>query len=87
MVQDRTPTKCIWYRIMDLNITGNVTWNTFENGVVMNGGRVGTTGNATKVIDALKLTGQSTFEIWIDPDNLNQSGPARMISTRSSVSS
>lgn len=65
---------------MDLTVTGSVDWNTTEHGVVMSGGVVGTTGSAHKVIDALKATGQSTFEIWIASDNLNQTGPARMIS-------
>jgi len=65
---------------MDLAITGTVIWNTGENGVVMSGGRVGTDGPGSKVIEALKATSQSTFEIWIAAANLTQSGPARMIS-------
>ena len=46
----------------------------------MGGGRVGATGLATKLIDALQATGQSTFEAWVEPANLTQSGPARILS-------
>jgi hypothetical protein len=65
---------------MDLTISGSAAWSKDGNGVVMNGGRIGTKGNAAKVIDALKASGQSAFEIWMAPANLSQSGPARMIS-------
>jgi len=72
---------------MDLTITGSVDWNTLDNGVVMSGGKIGTSGSATKVIDALKATGQSTFEVWIEPDSLAQEGPARIISVGGDPSS
>ena len=71
---------------MDLTITGSVDWNVGENGVVMSGGRVGTVAQATKVIDALQATNQSSFEMWISADNLSQSGPARMMSVGSDPS-
>ena len=65
---------------MDLTITGNVTWNPGGNGVVMNGGKVGTSGPASKVISALQASSQLTVELWVVPDNLTQNGPARMLS-------
>jgi hypothetical protein len=65
---------------MDLVISGSAHWNIGENGVVMSGGRTGTTGYATKVIEALQAANQSTFEIWLRPANLTQGGPARLIS-------
>ena len=65
---------------MDLSVTGSVSWSTGENGVVMSGGRIGTVGAADKVIDALKATSQSTSEVWIEPANLTQDGPARILS-------
>ena len=63
---------------MDLDISSSVDWNAAGNGVLMSGGRIGTNASATKVIEALMATGQSTFEIWIAADNLTQSGPARV---------
>jgi len=65
---------------MDLAITGSVDWLASGNGVRLSGGRVGTTGAATKVIDALRASNTSTFEVWVLPENVTQSGPARMIS-------
>jgi hypothetical protein len=65
---------------MDLTLTGNVTWNPGGNGVVMSGGKVGTSGPATKVISALQTSSQLTVELWVVPDNLTQDGPARMLS-------
>ena len=71
---------------MNLTITGSVNWLGGGSGVVMNGGRVGTSGAATKMIDALRLSNTSTFEIWVKPANLTQSGPTRMISLASGTS-
>jgi hypothetical protein len=64
---------------MDLTITGAVSWYGAGNGV-MNGGRVGTTGPATDLINALRASNSSTFEVWVEPGNLTQSGPTRMVS-------
>ncbi len=65
---------------MDLTLSGNTVWNAGENGVVMTGGKVGTDAMATKLISALQATNRSTFELWVVPANLTQSGPARLIS-------
>jgi len=65
---------------MDLEITGDVTWLGNTSGVQFNGGRVGTSATATKLIDALTASGSSTFEIWAFPADLVQNGPARLIS-------
>jgi hypothetical protein len=71
---------------MDLVISGSADWSVAANGVLMSGGKVGTQGDAQKLIDALKVSNQSTFEIWVEATNLNQSGPARMISIGGDVS-
>ncbi|MGB5440741.1 MAG: LamG-like jellyroll fold domain-containing protein, partial [Gammaproteobacteria bacterium] len=65
---------------MDLTISGSVNWYGAGNGMVMNGGRVGTEGPATDLINALRASNTSTFEIWVEPANITQAGPARMIS-------
>lgn len=65
---------------MDLIITGAVTWYGAGNGVVMNGGRVGTTGPATELINTLRASNSSSFEVWVEPGDLTQSGPSRMVS-------
>ena len=65
---------------MDLDLSGSVTWLGSTNGVRFDGGRIGTTAPATKLIDALTLTSRSTVEVWCEPDNLSQSGPARILS-------
>ncbi len=65
---------------MDLAMTGAVSWYGAGNGVVMNGGRVGTTGPATNLINALRASNSSTFEVWVEPGNLTQEGPTRMVS-------
>ena len=61
---------------MDLTVSGSAAWDTAANGVLMSGGKIGTEGAAQKLIDALKASNQSTFEIWIAPANLiNNGGP------------
>ena len=65
---------------MDLAMTGSVSWYGAGNGVVMNGGRIGTTGPATELINALRASNSSTFEAWVEPGDLTQLGPARIIS-------
>ena len=72
---------------MDLTISGNVNWYSAGNGVVMNGGRVGTQGPARDLINALRASNASSFEIWVQPENLTQSGPTRMISVGGDTSS
>jgi len=65
---------------MELQATGSFDWLGATNGVVMSGGGIGTTGVATKVIDALTAADRCTFEIWMAPADLIQAGPARVIS-------
>lgn len=42
--------------------------------------RIGSGGAATKVIDALQATDQSSVELWVKAANLTQTGPARLLS-------
>jgi hypothetical protein len=42
--------------------------------------RIESTGAATKVIDGAKTSSAVTLEAWIKPDNVTQSGPARIVS-------
>ena len=72
---------------MDLTISGSVDWSGAGNGVVMNGGRVGTEGAATELINALRASNASSFEIWVQPANITQTGPTRMISVGGDTSS
>lgn len=39
-----------------------------------------TSGPATRLIDSIRASGEMTVEAWIVPDNLNQQGPARLVS-------
>ncbi len=41
--------------------------------------RIQSSGPATKIIDAVRSTNTITVEAWIQPDNLNQDGPARIV--------
>jgi hypothetical protein len=68
---------------MDLEMSGAVSWSGSGNGVVFSGGRVGTTGAATKVINALRASNMNSFEVWVEPANVTQGGPSRMISVGS----
>ena len=50
---------------MNLTLFGAVSWNNAGTGVMLNGGRVGTGGAATKLINALRNSNSSTFEAWV----------------------
>ncbi|MDA0739643.1 MAG: Ig-like domain-containing protein, partial [Nitrospirae bacterium] len=65
---------------MDLTLSGNVTWATEGPGLVFTGGQAQSGGAATKVIDAMQATNQSTMEVWVEPANISQSGPTRVVS-------
>ncbi|MDA0739727.1 MAG: Ig-like domain-containing protein, partial [Nitrospirae bacterium] len=65
---------------LDLTLGGTVNWASDGNGLVFAGGKAQSSGAATKVIDALQTTNQSTMEVWVQPANISQSGPARMVS-------
>jgi hypothetical protein len=71
---------------LNLEISGAVTWLSDSTGVNFAGGRIGTSAPADKIINALSAGSASTFEIWAQPDNLTQDGPARMISVGADVS-
>ena len=43
-------------------------------------GRLGTSAAASKVINALQSSGRSTFEVFVLPANVTQTGPARLVS-------
>ncbi len=64
---------------MNLTLYGAVSWNSSGTGVLLNGGRVGTSSSATKIINALRSSNSSTFEAWVKPSNTNQGGPSRLI--------
>jgi hypothetical protein len=64
---------------MDLTLSGNVTWATATNGVVLAGGTVGTLEPATKLLEALQTTHHSSVELWVTPATLAQGGPARLL--------
>jgi hypothetical protein len=65
---------------LNLQISGAVSWLGSGAGVNMNGGRIGTSVPASKIISALQSSNTSSFEIWALPANLVQDGPARMLS-------
>ncbi len=64
---------------MNLKLYGAVSWSKTGNGIIMSGGRVGTSGPADKVINALRASNSSSFEAWVQPSNINQRGPTRLI--------
>lgn len=75
----------------DLELTGTYGWLPGQNGVHITGGRIGSpcppdptapdpTGPNLPLVDALAVTGESTFEAWVVPEDLVQSGPARIVS-------
>jgi len=70
-----------------LNLTvgspGNVSWT--SGGLTLTGDvLISSVGAASKVIDAVKSTGEVTVEAWVDPANLTQNGPARIVTISSS---
>ncbi|MDA1305564.1 MAG: Ig-like domain-containing protein, partial [Nitrospirae bacterium] len=65
---------------MELTLSGNVAWGPGAQGLVFSGGAAQSSGPATKLIDALQLTNQSTIEVWIQPANTTQTGPTRIVS-------
>jgi fibronectin type 3 domain-containing protein len=69
---------------MNLQLSGAVTWSKTESGVIMSGGKVATTGAASKVINALRSSNASSFEAWVKPSNVSQRGPTRFISIAAS---
>jgi hypothetical protein len=70
---------------MNLQLSGAVTWLVSRPGVSFNGGLIGTSVAGSKLINALRASARSTFEVWALPANLTQVGPARLISVGGDV--
>lgn len=70
---------------MNLKLTGSVTWSGAGNGVTLTGGRVGTSGAASKVINTLRASNRSSFEVWAKPLSLTQTGPTRFMAIAKDV--
>jgi hypothetical protein len=64
---------------LHLEVEGFVSWHPTEPAVVLDGGRIGSVGPATRLIQALKATSQSSLEAWVVPQNTSQSGPAYIV--------
>ena len=47
---------------------------------------IATPGPGTKIIDAVKSTGELTLEAWVKPANTTQSGPARIVTLSQNTS-
>ena len=61
--------------------TTQVRWDSDENGLkLFKGSLLKSTEPGTKLVDAIKSTQQLSVEIWIKPANLQQTGPARIVS-------
>lgn len=73
---------------MDLNITSmnGVAWSAGRLSV-QNATNIMTMGPATKLIEACRATNAITIETWISPDNVTQSGPARIVTLSDNNSS
>ena len=65
---------------MNLQLSGAVSWLGSGPGLSFNGGRLGTSAAASKVINALQSSSRSTFEVFVLPANVTQTGPARLVS-------
>ena len=70
---------------LNLSVSGNVSWLGSGNGVSFNGGRIGSSAPAAKIINALIASGASSFEVWAMPANTTQDGPARLVSVGGDV--
>lgn len=64
---------------LHLNVLGDVRWLDGKNGVHVDRSGKLISGPGTALVNSLKATNQFSIEIWAKPDNLTQSGPARMI--------
>lgn len=64
---------------LDLNLTGDVQrvggW-----GIRINNGKAqGSTSSSQKLANLIRATGEYSIEAWVVPDNVNQEGPARIV--------
>jgi hypothetical protein len=69
---------------MDLQLSGAVSWLGGGPGVAFSGGRIGTGGPAAKVIEALRASGRSTFEVWALPASVRDTDVARLLTVAGS---
>ena len=60
----------------DLTLSGDYSWLTGTNGLFVTNGRGVAPG--TEIITALKASNRFTLEVWVEPANLTQTGPARI---------
>ncbi|MEM6316437.1 MAG: collagen-binding domain-containing protein [Bacteroidota bacterium] len=73
---------------LDLTIenTNNTTWIGDCGLSIDSETKIASSGNATKIIDALKASNALTIEAWMKADNLSQGGPARIVTLSSNSS-
>lgn len=65
---------------LDLNLRGSVTWATGW-GLNFTGGKAqGSTLASQKLHDRITTNGEYSIEIWVNPANQSQDGPARIVS-------
>jgi hypothetical protein len=74
-VYDRSPTA----PHTDLHFEGSAAWLGGTNGVSLGGGRLASNETVKALIDVLQASNKATFEAWVLPANLTQTGPARVI--------
>ncbi|WP_420644302.1 PQQ-dependent sugar dehydrogenase [Candidatus Leptofilum sp.] len=63
---------------LEIETGSNVTWIQ-DGGLIVNSAS-SITGQDTKIYDACTTSNAITIETWITPDNISQSGPARIVS-------
>ena len=64
---------------LNLELSDGVTWLQGRTGLRIPKRDRAVSPVARKIHQAVKQTGQVTIELWAQPDNLNQGGPARML--------
>jgi hypothetical protein len=63
-----------------ITVPGNVTWMSGGGLRVNSETRIMSSGPATKIINTCRAANELTVEAWIQPDNVSQDGPARIVS-------
>ena len=64
---------------LDLNLTGNVQWVGSWGIRIIDGKAQGATSASSKLHSMITNTGEYSIEAWVVPDNVAQSGPARIV--------
>ncbi|NOY57098.1 MAG: LamG domain-containing protein, partial [Actinobacteria bacterium] len=63
---------------LDIQDPGGVTWG--PDGLTVDAATIiSSPGAATKIINAVQASNEITVEAWVDPANLTQNGPARIV--------